>query len=58
MKEGCVFYDNKNPDRALEIHPLIKEQKEICSFRWVLIPKGGPTQRLEVCPLVWVQGIQ
>lgn len=28
-----VFYDNKNPDRALEIHLLIKEQKEICSSR-------------------------
>lgn len=58
MQRGCVFYDNKNPDRALEIHPLIKEQKEICCFRWVFIPKEGLARRLEVCPLVQVQSFQ
>lgn len=48
MKEGCVFCDNKNFDKALEIHPLIKEQTGIHSFKRMLFPPEGFSLWLEV----------
>lgn len=47
MKEGCVFCDNKNFDKALEIHPLIKEQTWIRSFKRMLFAPEGFSWWLE-----------
>lgn len=41
MKKGCVFCDNKNSDRALEMYPLIKEQKGIHTLKGKLFPPEG-----------------
>lgn len=48
MKKGCVFCDNKNFDKALEIHPLIKEQTWFYSVKWMLFPSEGFAWWLEV----------
>lgn len=49
-KGTCILY-NRNSDRVLENHPLIKERK-IHKLKWMLFPHDGFSQGLERAPSI------
>lgn len=52
-EKGHVYCNNKNSDRVLESHPLIKKEK-VHKFKWMLFPHEGFASGWNVLQILWV----